>query len=149
MSRPIPKTRMKVICHLIKDIRRHLLAMIIDEINLNRPRPKREPFNTGILVSAIRQDAPCQHPFIQSVYTQVFRKCSVDQRTRQGGRRRPNDATIHERRAEKSTAIEKVSEKQRTLFSIEADKQIEEGRIKELGSKRTEYAAPSPVEHFS
>lgn len=43
---------MQHVRHFIKYIGRDLLPTIINEVNLNGPRPKREPFNTGIFVTA-------------------------------------------------------------------------------------------------
>lgn len=53
LNRPVPETRMQRVCHLVKDVRRHLLAMFVDEVDLNRPRSQRESFNAGVLVSRV------------------------------------------------------------------------------------------------
>lgn len=52
LNRPLSKTRVQHVRHLIEYIGRDLLPTIINEVNLNGPRPKREPFDTGIFVTA-------------------------------------------------------------------------------------------------
>lgn len=55
MNSSIPKTRMQVVRHLVKGIRRNLFSMLIDQENLDRPRSEREPLDAGVDVSAERE----------------------------------------------------------------------------------------------
>lgn len=55
LNSSIPKTRMQVVCHLVKGIRRNLFSMLIDQENLDRPRSEREPLDAGVDVSAERE----------------------------------------------------------------------------------------------
>lgn len=55
MDSSIPETRMQVVRHLVKGIRRNLFPMLIDQKNLDRPRSEREPLDAGVDVSVERE----------------------------------------------------------------------------------------------
>lgn len=61
---PIAETRMQRVRDLIEDIRGHLLAVFIEQINLDRPRSQREPFNARVFVpvDAKRQQMANSNP---------------------------------------------------------------------------------------
>jgi hypothetical protein len=61
LNRPVPETRMQRVCHLVEDVRRDLLAMFVDKVDLDRPRSQRESFNAGVLVSGVSKSKR-QHP---------------------------------------------------------------------------------------
>lgn len=45
---------MQGVCHLIEDVGGNQLPMLVDLVDLNRPRSERESFDAGVAVSVIR-----------------------------------------------------------------------------------------------
>lgn len=46
----VTKTGVQRVRNLIEDVCRHLLAVLIEQVDLNRPRSERKPFNARIFV---------------------------------------------------------------------------------------------------
>lgn len=56
LNRSLPETWVKRVRHLVENIRRHLLAMFVEEVDLDGPRTEGEALHAGILVPKGRRD---------------------------------------------------------------------------------------------